>query len=1064
MNEREKLENAITALETQRGILGDAVVETALLPLRKRLKELLNQGVPGEQKRKQVTILFADVSGFTAMSEHMDVEDITSVMNALWARLDNAITTNGGGIDKHIGDAVMALWGAEQAREDDPERAIRAALAMQQELKELRHPSLAGRSVKLAMRIGLSTGPVLLGEVGSTREFTAMGDTVNLASRLEHAAPVGGILISHDTYRHVRGIFDVTPQAPLTVKGKSEPIQTYVIQGLKPRAFRVNTRGVEGIETRMIGRESELKRLQETYLAALEDRELQMVTIAAAAGVGKSRLLYEFQNWSELRPETVPVFKGRASPEMQRIPYALLRDVISFRFLIQDSDSPAAVREKMEKGVAWAYGKTADEPASTDLRMRAHFIGHLLGYDFSSSPYLKDILSDAGQIRDRALAYLADCFKALGSRDPLTIVLLEDFHWADDSSLDAILTVATACKKEPILILAAARHELFERRPQWGEGRTFHTRIDLVPLSRRESRVLVDEILQKVEAIPDALREMIVSNAEGNPFYVEELIKMLIEDGVVIRGEEVWQINPARLAEVRVPPTLTAVLQARFDTLPATEKGTLQRASVFGRIFWAEAVDYIAEQPHLEKTQQSLTVLRNREMIHWRETSIFRSTSEYIFRHSLMRSAIYESVLKHERRNYHARAANWLIETGGAEKGVFVGIVADHLERAGQAEKAINYLRQAAEQALATSAFGEALDFLRRALSLPGLDPRQRVPLLIQMGEALRWLGQYAEARSHLEEALALAEKGDDDGSCATALAHLGASASDQGDRTLARTHLERSLSLARKMDDHSRVARVQWELGWLEFREGTLDKAWRRLSESRNLCHARGDRQGKARALNGLGNAANGMGDFSRARSLFEESKGLFREVGDRRGESAALNNLGETARLQGDFEAARVYYEEGLAIDKEIGSQLGVAISLGNLGHAALAAADYPAAKSYYRESIQTAVEIGAVPVILESLAGLAGVYARQGQTETALEWLGLTGNHPALQSDARAIVDQFVSSLRERYSPEIVEEGLHRGLSLGFEAVIQSILQNDAGMEPPAKSGSGTAKPGG
>jgi class 3 adenylate cyclase len=311
MTEMEQLEHAMAALEAQRSTLGDGVVDAALAPMRDKLAALKAQQPSTEQHRKQVTVLFADVSGFTAMSETMDAEDVTGVMNALWQRLDAAIASCGGAIDKHMGDAVMALWGVQTAHESDPEQAIRAALAMQAALAAFRDE----RGVRLAMRIGLNTGPVLLGEVGSTHEFTAMGDTVNLASRLEHAAPVGGVLISHDTYRHVRGLFDVQALEPITVKGKAEPVRVYVVQSAKPRAFRLGTRGVEGVETRMIGREAELKRLQDAVHAILQDREMQAVTIVGEAGLGKSRLLYEFQSWLELLPSNCGCSKAARARE-----------------------------------------------------------------------------------------------------------------------------------------------------------------------------------------------------------------------------------------------------------------------------------------------------------------------------------------------------------------------------------------------------------------------------------------------------------------------------------------------------------------------------------------------------------------------------------------------------------------------------------------------------------------------------------------------------------------------------------------------------------------------------
>ena len=225
MPTRTELEQAIAALEAQRTILGDAVVDASLGALRQQLAALAAQARQPEPQRKQVTVLFADVSGFTALSETLDHEEVAELMNALWQALDREITARGGVIDKHIGDAVMALWGARTAREDDPEQALRAALALQAALAAFRRQ----HDVALAMRIGINTGPVLVGDVGTTAEFTAMGDAVNIASRLEHAAPIGGVLIAHDTYRHVRGLFDVEALPPLPVKGKAEPLSVYLV-------------------------------------------------------------------------------------------------------------------------------------------------------------------------------------------------------------------------------------------------------------------------------------------------------------------------------------------------------------------------------------------------------------------------------------------------------------------------------------------------------------------------------------------------------------------------------------------------------------------------------------------------------------------------------------------------------------------------------------------------------------------------------------------------------------------------------------------------------------------
>jgi class 3 adenylate cyclase len=292
---------ALAALDAQRPALGDAVVEAAQAPIRERLRAL--QQKPAEQQRKQVTVLFADVSGFTAAVENKDAEDVAEAVNALWALVDRVIVAHGGVIDKHMGDAVMALWGGVSAQEDDPERAVLAALKIQQEIQEAGLRAPAG--VCFAMRIAVHSGPVFLGAVGTTGEYTALGDTINTVSRLQLAAPVGGVLVSHETYRLVIGLFDMQPVEAIEAKGKSGPLQAYQVYGVEPRTFRQRRRGLEGIVTRMVGRDVELGFLQAAFHRTVQESSVQLVTVIGEAGIGKSRLLYEFEHWLEKLPEEI---------------------------------------------------------------------------------------------------------------------------------------------------------------------------------------------------------------------------------------------------------------------------------------------------------------------------------------------------------------------------------------------------------------------------------------------------------------------------------------------------------------------------------------------------------------------------------------------------------------------------------------------------------------------------------------------------------------------------------------------------------------------------------------
>lgn len=1032
MNERDQLEQAIAYIETQRATLGDAVVNVSIAALREKLVAL-GGPLATEQQRKQITVLFADVSGFTAMSETMDAEDLADTMNALWQRLDETIITNGGDIDKHIGDAVMALWGAGTSREDDPERAIYAALAVQAALTTFR----GERSLQLAMRIGIHTGPVLLGEVASTHEFTAMGDTVNLASRLQHAAPVSGILISHETYRHVRGVFEVEPLEPISIKGKQEPVQVYLVLRAKPRAFHKGMRGVEGVETRMIGRDAELRRLQDAFSLVVEDGEFQMVTISGEAGVGKSRLLHEFSCWAEERSEDFCFLKGRARQEMQSLPYALLRDMFSFHFKIYDSDSLAIVWEKIEQDIGVTFGK------EKEAQMRSHFIGQLLGFDFSNSPHIKDILEDARQVRDRALVYIDDYFKEIALRQPV-LILLEDLHWADESSLDALNRLAKDVSKHPLLVVCTTRLGLFARRSHWGEGQTFHTRVELQPLSKRDSQRLVDEVLQKADNIPASLREIVVANAEGNPFYMEELIKMLIEDGIILTKER-WQVELTRLKGVRVPPTLMSVLQARLDRLSPEEKATLQRASVVGRIFWDDAVAFLNDPKTavLSETSTVLETLRDREMVFRRETTTFACAQEYIFKHALLRDATYESVLKRTRRVYHAYAAEWLSINSGDRVGEIAGLIAEHLEMSGQTEQAVDYLRQAGERALTASAFREALTFFEKALALLPAEVHARVSLTIQAGETLFYIGNFSEACQHLEEGLALARRYGDDTNCAVALIHLGRIAREQGKYEDARTRIEDGLALAHALNDQLRVAQALDQLGWVEAYTGSNAEAKARFAESLELHQALNNQQGMARALNGMGVAAGGLAEHEKAKTYLQESLALCQELGDRQNKAWALLNLGWVAENQEDYITAQHHYQEALDLHRQLGRREGIAMLLSELGRLAVKLDDYNTAVHYFSEWLGIAVDVfGATPGVLYTLTELAKVLIHIGQLEQALALLGLVQHHPTSSSKTQHIVDQVLADLRLQFSPDVVEAGLARGQGRKLEDIVVEI----------------------
>ena len=757
-----KLKSTIAEMDAQRAVLGDEFVDSTLETLRAKLSDLETQLEqltqeslnPPTRQRKLVTLLYLDVVGSTAMTQGMDPEDTLEIMDNTLPRLATPIERHGGHVTRYTGDGFKAVFGDPLAREDDPEQAIRSGLEILDLSRVIALELEQEWNIRnFQVRIGIDTGLAALG--GQTEaEDTVMGRVVNLAVRIESAAPPGGLLISHNTFHHVRGVFNVEPQELITARGFPEPVPVYLVKEIKPRAFRVQTRGVEGIETRMVGRNDELRFLQDALMTAFEEGEGHVVTISGAAGVGKSRLLYEFQNWLELQPpsKAVRFFFGRGEQESQGNPYNLLRDLFVFRFQILDDESGEQARQKIENGFTAVFGD------AEDALMKAHIIGQLLGFDFSTSPHLKGVLNDPEQLRNRGLMYLIQYYQVLSQEIPV-VIFLEDIHWADDSSLDIINQLGERAAELPILIVCAARLRLFERRPYWGEGQDYHTLLELHSLSKRESRNLVTEILKLAVDIPAELRELVVMGAEGNPFYTEELIKMLIEDGVVIPDEETWQIEMSRLEEVDVPSTLAGVLQARLDSLPIQERTVLQQASVVGRLFWDRIVTYIQAEggnggdPQL--IPQILTSLRDRELIYRHEESVFAGSVEYLFKHDILREVTYESVLKRLRKTYHGLVADWLIANCRERIGVFSGLIATNLLRAERNKLACEYFNQAGDIALASFANSEAENYYLQGIKTSP-EISQLAGLLIGLGEAMYRQGKGAEAQQIWEQSIEL--------------------------------------------------------------------------------------------------------------------------------------------------------------------------------------------------------------------------------------------------------------------------------------------------------------------
>jgi len=1037
----DNLKKAIEAQEGMRSILGDSVVETTLTVLRDQLNELerqlTQQDAANQARRKLVTVLFADVSGFTAFSENRDAEDVANLVNRLWIRADRVIQEYGGYIDKHIGDAVMALWGTETAREDDAERAVRAALKMQETFKE------GAGSLPIHLKVGVNSGQVLLSAIGTQGEFTAIGDTVNTASRLVNSANGNEVLISHDTYQLVRGIFDIQKQTPIMVKGKSEPLQTYVIQRVRPRAFRIGRRGVEGVTTRMVGREAEFQVMQSALEQSIQNRRATVVVVKGDAGLGKSRLIYEFEAWLDSHPTDFYLFKGRADEETMSLPYSLLRDVFSERFHIRDSDSQAEARSKLMKGMAALVGTENEE--------RASFIGELLGFDFSESTYVRGIRKDARQIRERSFNSVAQFFGQLTLDAPI-VLLLDDIHWSDNGSLELIEYLAKLEIDLPLFILCTTRPSLDERYSNWGGNFPCCDIITIKTLDLNASRELVNDILQNVNDLPPELVETVAKNAEGNPFYLEELVKVLIEDGVIVKGEDIWQIIPQRLTQLRVPATLTGVLQARLDRLPATENEVLERAAVIGRTFWDAAVSAMhgSEAARVltggEDVRSALNALRNKELVFSHQPSTFERAEEFIFKHAILREVTYERVLKAKRKLYHRLAADWLIQQSGERIEEYLALIAQHYELAGDTVLAVEFLERAADQSMRLSAFREALSAAERALAIlaysEDTNPAMRARLLLIIGSANLWLTDHVTATARFEECIALARSIQDRVLESKALARLGRIGLEQGRFEQSESHLQASLAIAQELNDSEVIAYTLAHLGYISHYQGRYADAQRYGEESYKFARETGDAIAQAFSLNILAMISVNNNQYEQAHIYHLQAIEICKSAGDRYGLARAYSNLSELIRIQRRYAEAKPYTVEGIQLARELGNRYALPIMLVNLVYSQVGLGEIREAYASVRESLQLNMENDSVSWVIFSLVGYANILAAEGKRAKALDVLGLCMNHPEVNSDTRRDIEIVLEDLRKIRTDDI-EVGLENGKLLDLKEVVITAL---------------------
>ena len=740
--EFEKLTAAIAGLEAQRAVLGDAVVDPAVGALRQRLAQIESSGGENADERKLVTIVFADVSGFTALSETLDPEEVRALLNACFDWLVPVVQKYDGAIDKFIGDEIMALFGAPVAHEDDAERALRAALEMMGAITAFN----VAHQTQLGLHLGINTGLVVAGQMGGTNrnDYSVMGDAVNLAARLEDASSEGEIFVGAATHRLTRHAFEFEPIAPMTLKGKSAPVEVHRLIRLKATPQRA--RGLEGLRAPLVGRAQELTTIREA-IDALGRGEGIVLALIGEAGLGKSRLIAEAR---ALLPANTRWAEGRALSYTTGMSYWLAREILLSLLEVSTQESPVEIAEALRRSIG------PERHAELFPYLASMLALPLAEADEELVKFLP------GEVRQaRVLAAMRAYVRTCAELQPLVLVW-EDLHWCDPSSRQILETLLPLTREIPLFILLAARPE--EEAPQKEEGKFAYRTLRLLPLTRNESGSLIRELLQ-IENLPEQMRELILSRAEGNPFFLEELLRSLIDAGAVVIAHGQATATSA-IVSVEIPETVQGVLAARIDRLHTEQKQALQRASVIGRVFQQPVLSHLYREDARSKQRlnDALHGLQQREFILSHEQGASETAAlekdEYIFKHAITHDVAYDSMLRARRKELHGLAAAAIESLFPERLDELSATLGYHHERGENAERAAHYLGRAAARAKAAFANTEAIAFYKSALAARERMPEQTrdqsavAQLSEDLGDVLTLSGHHDEARVALERAI----------------------------------------------------------------------------------------------------------------------------------------------------------------------------------------------------------------------------------------------------------------------------------------------------------------------
>lgn len=969
----------------------------------------------GVEERRHVTALFADLVGSTGLGEQRDPEVMRAIVGPFFELATDVVRGNGGSVEKFAGDSVLALFGLTVSHEDDAERAVRAGLLIRDAFVRLAADVKERHGISVALRLGAESGEVVVGDPfgGATM---ATGDVLNVAARLEQTAEPGEFLVGPEAHAATRTAIRYEPMGERAVRGRQFPIAAWRV--LDARADLGGERGIPGLRAPLTGRDEELAILLGAQRRAVTERKAVLFTLIGVPGIGKSRLVREFS--ARIASDGARIVRGRCLPYGEGITYwpiaEIVREVAGITAEMDTEDATAALA---------AMVRDADVAAS---------IGAALGL---GSP------SAGSSTVDRDIAWgLRRFVESVASEQPLVLVF-EDVHWGEPAMLDLIEYLATWVRGVPVLLVCTSRPEFLDRRPAWGSGRIESSRIALEPLGRSDASRLLSALLD-INDLPAALRDRVLQRAEGNPLFVEEVVRMLIDRGLIVLRDGRWVATP-EAHDVAVPESVEAIIRARLDTLPRPERALLQVASVVGRIFERSAVATLIDDGEPVEPRLDEAVLR--DLV----TEEPVDEPSYRFKHILIRDVAYASLPKARRADLHARVAGWLADRGAGRTDEVADIRAYHLEQAvqlsvevhgrvdpGLRHQAIEAMTASADRASEREDFKAQESFARRILDLPGsteppsLDLRWRLVDALYRQSDIRNSGRLAAELANDARAVG---RGDIEGRA------LFAAASDvwvsteeaKGGVESARRDLDRSIELLTAAGDTGYRFDAEFLHGYVGWWYGDLEQAHTGWERARATARQIGDARREAIALVRLASVRRYQVRPVEAQVLYEEAHKLAESSGSRSARALSASAFGNHISTILSNAEATPLWREALGLYEELGDRGGIGTVLHAMGVALVRDGVPDEGAAMLRRATALFEEIGHGGYLVEAKRDLAFALLEAGEIvpaeEQALAARGMVADDdPASGASTRMTLGQVrVAQLRDEEAEALLKDAI-------------------------------------